>query len=373
MSALNATPLRSGCRLLKTIRSQPARIPFRQTVSSMSADASRSRSLTTISTNTAASIPSLDQYNSNTATGSFRDVELPVISTPLQDAFQHPSVLQAAKKRWGLDSPKSINSGLKVGVIYPEGRAEIADLTRRMVEDRVLGGQTGQRQVQGKNNNNAHDTSVATKAGTTPYLLKRASVAMTSASPNPHLHKAPRDANSTAIEVPLWKKHREAIKSKTGGQAWNPQKKLTRQAMEEVRYLRKQFPEEWTTAKLADHFNVAGESIAKILRTHYQPTPERAAQQDEIRQRRRKENISANIERIKVERQTAWTARKAERGETRLKQNAERLAAQLAEKGELTSHANGSQQRQLKETMTLDEYERIKNDRHSAWLARQAE
>ncbi|KAF9147531.1 hypothetical protein BG015_010807 [Linnemannia schmuckeri] len=143
--------------------------------------------------------------------------------------------------------------------------------------------------------------------------------------------------------------------------------------MEEVRYLRKQFPEEWTTAKLADHFNVAGESIAKILRTNYQPTPERAAQQDEVRQRRRKENISADIERIRAERQAAWTARKAEREATWLKQKAERRAAQLAEKAELTSHTKDSQQRQLKETMTLDEYERIKNERHSAWLARQAE
>lgn len=53
-----------------------------------------------------------------------------------------------------------------------------------------------------------------------------------------------------------------------------------------------------------------------------------------------------------------------------LKQKTERRAAQVAEKAEHTSHANGSQ---LKETMTLDEYERIKNERHTAWLARQVE
>ncbi|KAF9137025.1 hypothetical protein BGX30_010615 [Mortierella sp. GBA39] len=143
--------------------------------------------------------------------------------------------------------------------------------------------------------------------------------------------------------------------------------------MEEVRYLRKQFPEEWTTAKLADHFNVAGESIAKILRTHYQPTPERATQQDEVRQRRRKENISADIERIRAERQVTWTAHKTERKATWLKQKTERRAAQVAEKAELISHAKGSRHHQLNETMTLDDYERIKNDRHAAWLARQAE
>ncbi|OAQ27352.1 hypothetical protein K457DRAFT_632430 [Linnemannia elongata AG-77] len=367
MSTQNSTLLRSGYQLLRTSRSQPAWIPFRQTMPSMSADASRSRFLTTINTSTTASASTSDQHNNNMATGSFTDPNFPVASTPLQDAFKHHDILQEAKKRWGFGLPKSTSSEPMVGVIYPQGRAEIVDLTQRMVQDRVLGGHSGQRQAQEKHSN---DTSVTTKAGSTSSQLNMTPGTVTSSSPNPHLHKAPRDADGMAIEVPLWKKHREAIKAKTAGQAWNPQRKLTRQAMEEVRYLRKQFPEEWTTAKLADHFNVAGESIAKILRTHYQPTPERAAQQDEVRQRRRKENIFADIERIRAERQATWTAHKTERKATLLKQKTERRAAQVAEKAEHTSHANGSQ---LKETMTLDEYERIKNERHTAWLARQVE
>ncbi|KAG9060946.1 Required for respiratory growth protein 9 mitochondrial [Linnemannia hyalina] len=373
MSTLNSTLLRSGCQHLRTSRSQPAWILLRQTMPSKSADASRSRFLTTINTSTTASASTSDQHNSITATRSFTGAKPPVASTPLQDAFKHHDILQEAKKRWGFDSPKSTSSGRMVGVIYPKGREEIADLTHRMVQDRVLGGHTGQRQVQEKHSNNAYGTSVTTKAQTTTSQLNKAPVAAISTSPNPHFHKAPRDADRIATEVPLWRKHRQAIKAKTGGQAWNPQRKLTRQAMEEVRYLRKQFPEEWTTAKLADHFNVAGESIAKILRTHYQPTPERSTQQDEVRQRRRKENISADIERIRAERQVTWTAHKTERKTTWLKQKTERRAAQVAEKAELTSHAEGSRHHQLNETMTLDDYERIKNDRHTAWLARQAE
>jgi hypothetical protein len=62
-----------------------------------------------------------------------------------------------------------------------------------------------------------------------------------------------------------------------------------------------------------------------------------------------------------------------ERKGTWLNQKTERRAVQVAEKAELILHAKGSRQLQLKETMTLDEYERIKNDRHTAWLARQAE
>lgn len=237
MSTQNSTLLRSGYQLLRTSRSQPAWIPFRQTMPSMSADASRSRFLTTINTSTTASASTSDQHNNNMATGSFTDPNSPVASTPLQDAFKHHDILQEAKKRWGFGLPKSTSSEPMVGVIYPQGRAEIVDLTQRMVQDRVLGGHSGQRQAQEKHSN---DTSVTTKAGSTSSQLNMTPGTVTSSSPNPHLHKAPRDADGMTIEVPLWKKHREAIKAKTAGQAWNPQRKLTRQAMEEVRYLRKQ-------------------------------------------------------------------------------------------------------------------------------------
>lgn len=240
MSTLTSTLSRSGCQLLRASRSQPAWIPFRQTPPSKSADSSRSRFLNTINTSITASASTTDQHSGDTATGSFTDTKLPVVSTLLQDAFEHHVILQEAKKRWGFDSPKSTSSVPMVGVIYPKGRAEIADLTHRMVQDRLLSGHAGQRQEQEKHSNNVHDTPVATRAGGTASQISKAPVAASSTSPNPHLHKAPRDADRIATEVPLWKKHREAIKAKTGGEAWNPQRKLTRQAMEEVRYLRKQ-------------------------------------------------------------------------------------------------------------------------------------
>ncbi|KAK3826177.1 MAG: Neugrin-domain-containing protein [Linnemannia gamsii] len=301
-------------------------------------------------------------------------------------------------------SSGSTTSETKIEVVYPEGRPEIAELTRRMLENRIKSGHSGRRQHNQQQTLDTRDgalgAGVNARSGDSPLrsaaaARKRGSstaATTTSSSPNPHLHKLPRDADGEVLltEVPLWKKHREAIKAKTGGQVWNPQRKLSRQAMEEVRYLRKQFPEEWTTAKLADHFNVAGESIAKILRTNYQPTVERAAQQDATRQRHRQENIAADVTRIKSERTATRDAQKQEREDARRKERAEQAAARFEQRVQRQGQVQGQGQgfrrndeyRALKErvtsasssrTMPVEEFERLKKEKHEAWLARQAE
>ncbi|KAF9910505.1 Required for respiratory growth protein 9 mitochondrial [Linnemannia zychae] len=337
--------------------------------------------------NNALALKSLPAPNQNS--GDFPDMEIPVFPFEEEaDAFKDPSVLEDAKRRWGLDplvSTGLTSSGTRIEVVYREGRPEVAELTQRMLENRIMSGHSGRRQQQRALDTRDGETS-RTMAGSKPEL---SSTGVTRGSPNPHLHKLPRgaDGEAVSVEVPLWKKHREAIKAKTGGQAWNPQRKLSRQAMEEVRYLRKQFPDEWTTAKLADHFNVASESIAKILRTNYQPSPERAVQQDATRQRRREENIAANVARIRAERKATRDAERAEQAAAWKKQRAERSAARFGERreraqgglrrqndGEYQSHKKGREGAfTSNSSMSAEEFERIKTERHAAWLAQQAE
>ncbi|KAG0209601.1 Required for respiratory growth protein 9 mitochondrial [Mortierella sp. NVP41] len=398
--------LRSGVQRLRIVGTLSCRAqPNVHSVRPISVISSQLMSVSTTSTASTSTISTLDKHdNSDKLSGIATESALEDLAT---DAFTNPTVLQEAKKRWGLTagSAKSTTSPSaaaesplptppsKVKVVYPEGRPEIADLTRRMLENRILGGHTGRRQQQQQQaiDEARKNTSIAS---TTTTGMQGSSPSTSSSSPNPHLHRAPRDADGgeVEVEVPLWKKHRMAIKAKTGGQVWNPQRKLTRQSMEEVRYLRKQFPDEWTTPKLAEHFNVSGESIAKILRTNYQPSPERAAQQDEVRLRHRKENISADIARFKAERKAEWEAQKTERQAEWLARKTEREAGWLARKTErraawLAGQAaeRGTQQqakakaeeaerlRQVAESMSPEEYERIKNQRHAAWLARKAE
>ncbi|KAF9352472.1 Required for respiratory growth protein 9 mitochondrial [Mortierella sp. AD094] len=221
-----------------------------------------------------------------------------------EDAFSDPNVVQEAKERWGLGATVFAH------IVYPNGRAEIVDQTKRLTEARISSGHSGQRMPLDAN---YHSRNRQTK--NTLDLGENTILSTLPAVPNPHLHQTSRDGSTESI--PQWMKHKLAMKKKLLGKAWNPQRKLTRQSMEEVRFLHKQFPDEWTTPKLAAHFNVASESIVRILKTNSQLSPERIAEQDEAKKLRRKENISADVEKIKARRHSAWLERKAEREKNR--------------------------------------------------------
>ncbi|XP_034986354.1 neugrin [Zootoca vivipara] len=59
-----------------------------------------------------------------------------------------------------------------------------------------------------------------------------------------------------------------------------PERTLTRQAMEQIRYLRQELPEEWPVSRLARSFQVEPGVILRVLRSSFSPPPERSAKQD---------------------------------------------------------------------------------------------
>lgn len=59
-----------------------------------------------------------------------------------------------------------------------------------------------------------------------------------------------------------------------------PERKLTWDAMEEIRYLKQEQPEEWTVERLAQGFSVSTDVILRVLRSKFVPSPERKAKQD---------------------------------------------------------------------------------------------
>ncbi|KAF9178106.1 Required for respiratory growth protein 9 mitochondrial [Haplosporangium sp. Z 767] len=271
--------------------------------------------------------------------------------------------MQGAQDRWGLGSISF------APIVFPDGRPEIAEITSALVKERISRGYIGAASSRiSKDMRNTLRDQHAKEVFDLRTLSTSisSSSSPSSSSPNPHLHRSPRDGSEP--EIPQWRKHKEAIKNKLLGKAWNPQRKITRQAMEEVRYLRKQFPEEWTTQKLASHYNVSGEAIAKILRTKFQPHSERAAEQDAIREQARKQNIEASLERMKVERNAEYLKRKVERDAEYLRRKAEHQAAREAERERMRSQ-------KLNERyggMALTEFERLKAEKHAVWLERKA-
>ncbi|XP_047434510.1 neugrin [Mugil cephalus] len=59
-----------------------------------------------------------------------------------------------------------------------------------------------------------------------------------------------------------------------------PQRKLTWDAMEQIRFLKQELPEEWTVERLAEGFSVTPDVIFRVLRSKFVPSPERRAKQN---------------------------------------------------------------------------------------------
>ncbi|GMM58884.1 Rrg9 protein [Maudiozyma humilis] len=87
--------------------------------------------------------------------------------------------------------------------------------------------------------------------------------------------------------VPLWKKRDETIKNKIKGARWNPSKKLSQTAMDNVRLLKEQMPH-LTSSDLAKHFEISPEAIRRILKNKFKRTEEESKRIQERWERRGK-------------------------------------------------------------------------------------
>ncbi|XP_076022394.1 neugrin [Genypterus blacodes] len=59
-----------------------------------------------------------------------------------------------------------------------------------------------------------------------------------------------------------------------------PHRKLTWDAIEQIKYLKQEQPEEWTVERLAEGFSVSPDVILRVLKSKFTPAPQRKAQQD---------------------------------------------------------------------------------------------
>ncbi|XP_061592278.1 neugrin [Cololabis saira] len=59
-----------------------------------------------------------------------------------------------------------------------------------------------------------------------------------------------------------------------------PERRLSWDAIEQIRYLKKEQPEEWTVERLAEGFCVTPDAILRVLRSKFTPSLEKKAKQD---------------------------------------------------------------------------------------------
>ncbi|KAL5615427.1 hypothetical protein BROUX41_005473 [Berkeleyomyces rouxiae] len=74
-----------------------------------------------------------------------------------------------------------------------------------------------------------------------------------------------------------WKIQRDSLRQKFP-QGWSPLKRLSPDALAGIRALHAQFPDDFSTDKLAAKFEVSPEAIRRILRTKWQPSAEEEAE-----------------------------------------------------------------------------------------------
>lgn len=106
-------------------------------------------------------------------------------------------------------------------------------------------------------------------------------------------------------ERPAWQIHKEAVKEKLGGAAWNPRKKLSPDTMEGIRHLHQSQPQRFTTSVLAQHFKVSPEAVRRILKSRWRPSDE---EHDERLRRwdKRGEKIWTNLVELGIKPPKRW-------------------------------------------------------------------
>lgn len=82
-----------------------------------------------------------------------------------------------------------------------------------------------------------------------------------------------------------------------------PERKLTWGAMEEIRHLKREQPEEWTVERLAQGFSVSTDVILRVLRSKFVPSPERKAKQDTKVMSKLKQQALPSGPRVELEKQ----------------------------------------------------------------------
>ncbi|MCJ1448435.1 MAG: Required for respiratory growth protein 9 mitochondrial [Stictis urceolatum] len=102
-----------------------------------------------------------------------------------------------------------------------------------------------------------------------------------------------------------WQTQKNALKKKLGGQAWLPRKRLSPDALDGIRELHAQDPARYSTAALADQFNVSPDAIRRILKSKWIPN---AAEQVDRRRRwqKRGESIWSQMAELGVKPPKKW-------------------------------------------------------------------
>jgi hypothetical protein len=90
----------------------------------------------------------------------------------------------------------------------------------------------------------------------------------------------PNTDEAWAAQKEEWQIQKVALKEKFP-EGWRPRKRLSPDALDGIRALHSQFPEQYTTEVLAENFEVSPEAIRRILKSKWTPSPEEETSRQE--------------------------------------------------------------------------------------------
>ncbi|XP_066096219.1 neugrin [Saccopteryx bilineata] len=111
-----------------------------------------------------------------------------------------------------------------------------------------------------------------------------AGLGSTGREPDPDSDWEPEERELQEVESAL-KRQKQAIRFQKIRRQMEasgaPPRTLTREAMEQIRYLHKEFAESWSVPKLAEGFDVSTDVIRRVLKSKFVPTLELKLKQDQ--------------------------------------------------------------------------------------------
>jgi len=122
--------------------------------------------------------------------------------------------------------------------------------------------------------NSRYTTSSRSKPPVTHSQLKRLKIIKDDGK------RKPTEGELRAAKKEDWQIQREALKGKFP-EGWRPRKRLSPDALDGIRALHTQFPEQYTTEVLARNFEVSPEAIRRILKSKWTPSPEEETKRQE--------------------------------------------------------------------------------------------
>ncbi|MCJ1294234.1 Required for respiratory growth protein 9 mitochondrial [Xylographa carneopallida] len=192
------------------------------------------------------------------ASSSAIQLKKPIAVKPLQPERKEDHLFEDA----GLLEPKGHEPDV---ILFPESKSR--RLVRDGLKDKISSSgskvkQTHERRSYKQDGRTCSGRRAPTTIHETEEKVAKFTAEKVTAGTRPHNPQEP------------WGVQKSALEQKFGEKGWAPRKRLSPDALDGIRALHAQYPEDYSTSVLAEQFKVSPEAIRRILKSKWRPNDE---------------------------------------------------------------------------------------------------